>query len=197
MNYLVCLLVAICFTVSSSWARSDEYINKIAPYPQFDVFNAVGKSQITYTNGDPKNPEYFIITCDEVTQEMNVIYYKTRDGFQVTNANYFTIQRYPRGWFKMTPPYFAPSAVIYDAGMSGQAGYFVKALQGLFRDEDWGVVITFETYVNNHDIITQAWSEIIPSYVFKRDLNHSDLSTCEVTKFNSIIPLVDLAHEIP
>lgn len=197
MKRLVWLLVIMCFTLKASENKSGEYINHLAPYPTITIFNALGKSQITYTNGDRENPEYLIITCDEVKQEMNVQYYITRDGFQITEANYFTIQRYPHGWFKMTPPYHAPSAVIYDAGMSGQMGYLIAALRRLANDEEWGIVITFETYVNDHDIITQAWSEVIPSYVFKRDLLNADLSICESTQFNSILPLVRHSNENP
>ena len=95
----------------------------------------------------------------------------------------------------MSPPYHAPSAVIYDAGMSGQGKYLISALKGLLGEGEWGVVITFETYVNEHDIITQAWSDIIPSRIFKRDLVHSDLSVCEATKFNSILPLIGHSDE--
>lgn len=195
MKRLILLLVIACFTMKSFGQEPGIYINQIAPYPRFDVFGALGRTQITYTNGDDKNPEYFIITCDENKQEMNVMYYITHEGFQITDANYFTIQKYPQRWLKMTPPYHAPSAVIYDAGMGGDGKYLVAALRGLLNDSDWGVVITFETYVNEHDIITQAWSDIIPSEILKRDITSSDLSICETTKFNSILPLVSFSNE--
>lgn len=195
MKSLMWLLVIFCLSFKAVAVDATEYVNQIAPYPRFDILNSLGRAQITYSNGDKNNPEYFIITCDEAKQEMNVLYYVTQQGFQITNANYFTIQRYPRGWLKMTRPYYAPSAVIYDAGMSGNGNYLVSALKGLLDDEEWGVVITLETFVNEHDIVTQAWTDIIPSKIIKRDLANTDLSICEATKFNSILPLVSFSNE--
>jgi len=195
MKRLMWLLVIFFLSFKAVAVEPPQYINQIAPYPRFDIFNSLGRAQITYSNGDKTNPEYLIITCDEEKQEMNVLYYVTQQGFQITNANYFTIQRYPRGWLRMTPPYHAPSAVVYDAGMSGDGKYLVAALKGLLDEDEWGVVITLETFVNNHDIITQAWTDIIPSTVVKRDLTDADLTICEATKFNSILPLVSFSNE--
>lgn len=197
MKRLMWLLVIFFLSFNAVAADAPQYINQIAPYPRFDILNSLSRTQITYSNGDKTDPEYFIITCDGIKQELNVVYYVTQDGFQITNANYFTIQRYPRGWLKMTPPYHAPSAVIYDSGMSGDGKNLVAALKGLLDEDEWGVVITFETYVNNHDIITQAWTDIIPSKIVNRDLTGVDLSICEATKFNSILPLVSLTNENP
>lgn len=195
MKLLIRLLVIFVLSFKVCAVEPPEYINQIAPYPRFNVLSTLGRAQITYSNGDTTNPEYFIITCDEEKQEMNVMYYITQQGFQVTDANYFTIQRYPHGWIKMTPPYHAPSAVIYDAGMSGDGKHLVSALKGLIDEDEWGIVITFETFVNNHDIITQAWTDIIPSKIIKRDFSNTDLSICEATKFNSILPLVSFSNE--
>lgn len=195
MKRLMWLLVIFFLSFNAVGADQSEYINRIAPYPKFDILNSLGRAQITYSNGDQTNPEYFIITCDEVKQEMNVVYYVTQQGFQITNANYFTIQRYPRGWLKMAPPYHSPAAVIYDAGMAGEGKHLVSAIKGLLDEDEWGVVITLETFVNNRDIITQAWTDIIPSKIVKRDLTTADLSICEATKFNSILPLVSFSNE--
>jgi hypothetical protein len=195
MKRLMLLLVMVCFLSGVDAQETSEYIGKIAPYPAFNTFNSIDRTQITYTNGDPNNPEYFIITCDKAKQEMNVFYYITREGFQVTNADFFTIQRYPQGWLKLTPPYHAPSVVIYNAGMAGGGEQLITALRSLYNDGDWGIVITFETYVNEHDIITETWSDIIPSRIFRRDLKNSNLSICEATKFNALLPLVTFTHE--
>lgn len=176
-------------------ARPLDYLNGVATDPMFSVYNTVGRSQITYTNGDELNPEYLIITCNEVTKEMEIQYYISHEGFQVVDADYFTIQRYPQGYLKMTPPYYAPSVVIFDAGMAGKGDHLITAIKRLIDGGKWGVVFTFETFVNNHDIITRAWSEIIPSYVFRRDLSKADLSICEDTRFNSILPLLRHSDE--
>lgn len=183
------------YSCNSYSGYSLDYLNGVASDPSIRVYNTVGRSQITYTNGNETKPEYLIITCNSITKEMEVQYYITHDGFQVTNANYFTIQRYPHGYLKMTPPYYAPSVVIFDAGMAGNGDRFITAINGLLTGNKWGVVFTFETYVNNHDIITQAWSEVIPSYVFKRDLSDIDLSVCKGTHFNSILPLLRYSNE--
>lgn len=197
MKSLIWVFVIFLLSFNVAASETSLYMNHVAPYPKFDIFNSSNRVQITYSNGDKDDPEYFIITCDENDQEMNVSYYVSKQGAQVTNANYFTIQRYPHNWLKMTPPYHSPSAVIYDAGMSGSGKYLISAIRGLLDDDEWGIVITLETFVDNRDIITQAWSDVIPSVVIKRDLSNANLAICETTNFNSISPLVSSSNENP
>lgn len=171
------------------------YENRVATNPRINVFPTGEKTQITYTNGSEKNPEYFIMLCDPETNSVDVQYYIISDGFQITKANYFTIQRYPINWLKMTPPYHSPSVVIYDSGMGLGKNQFINAITRLMEPGDWGIVFTFETFVNDHNIITQAWSEIIPSYVFRRDLYETDLSACVGARSRNFLPLIRFNNE--
>lgn len=185
------------FTVAEVNKNIPVYINTTASNPYVVVYNTAGKTQITYTNGDSDNLEFFILLCDGKRKSIDAQYYVFNDGFQLTQANYFTIQRYPRGWLKMTPPYYPPSVVLYDSGMTLDYTRFSKTIDRLLEEGDWGIVLTFETLLNENDIVTQGWSQVIPSEAFRKGFYKQDLTSCRNAKFRSITPLIKIGdnHE--
>lgn len=196
MKSLMCILFLLIASWSAqSYSQNEPYINRVAVDPRLDVFDTGGRTQITYTNGDYRNPEILILICDSKTRGMEVQYSMFRDGYQVTTADYFTIQRYPVGWTKMTSPYYPPSVVIYDSGMGLARNRFADTVVELTDNQNWGFVFTFESIIEGHGIYTRAWSEIIPSYIFRRDLVDKDLSACFDIHSKTILPLLGLNHE--
>lgn len=192
MCALFCLLIA-CQVLAES--ETQPYINTVAVDPRFDVFTTGTRTQITYTNGDVDNPEIFIMVCNSKTRRMEIQYSIFNDGFQITDADYFTIQRYPENWLRMTKPYYAPSVVVYDSGMGFGQQRFAKTMRDLLTPGKWGYVFTFETVAVGYGTLTRGWSEIIPSRIFTRDLLDKNLSDCSDTTSRDILPLVKLIED--
>lgn len=195
MKYVVYLLL-----LSLSWTVWGEvsgikFTNHMAENPRFTVWKTTRLTQITYDNGNDDQPEIVIIVCDRKTRDMHIQYFIQADGIQVVDAEYITILRYPKGWLKMTLPYYPPSEVIYDGGMGLNKNRLASALRRLTLDPNWGIVFTFEGITNEYGTETKAWSEVIPGFIFKRDLMDQDISDCEFTEGRQLFPLLKVSHE--
>lgn len=165
--------------------------NVEAPFPKFDIWNSSRVTQITYTNGSERRPELFIMVCDKRTKHMEFQFYITRNDAQILSADYFTIQQYPVDWTEMNYPYLPPARVIYDGGMGLNRTMFSSTLESIFMDkQESSIVFTFEEVTEEYGAITKAWSEIIPSYIFKRDFANKDITGCVETESRTLIPLI-------
>lgn len=169
--------------------------NHFAPDPRFDVFIHDDRTQITYTNGDPLHPEVFIIICNFETKKMDFQYYIKTNGYQVTSARYITILSYPEGWVTMGHPYQAPSEVIYDGGMGLNKTLFAQALRKIERGGNKNIVFTFDGFASEYNTETKAWSNIIPSSIFRRDLSNKNIDNCADTEERELLPLIRIHHE--
>lgn len=192
MRKLICVLFFLFWNCTVS-AKEQPYINSVAPQPALNYFTSVGRTQITYTNGDVKNPEILILVCDLRSRGMELQYSIFRDGYQVLSADYFTIQRYPAGYLKMTAPYYPPSIVIYDSGMGYSDKLFARTIGALTEEGNWGFVFTFESVVPGLGAVTKAWTEIIPGSVFQKSLSNVNLSACTNIQSRSVVPLIRMS----
>jgi hypothetical protein len=193
MKSLMCSLFFLIACCSAHGYMPDEsYINRVAVDPHVNVFTNDDRTQITYTNGDPSNPEIFILICDTKSRRMELQYTIFRDGFQLTDIDYFTIQRYPKKWLKMTSPYYPPSTIVYDSGMVIAKNSLSNTIQDLLLEGDWGYVFSLEKITEGKGMRTKAWSEIIPARVFRRDLSDKDLTACNDLHSKVILPLLGL-----
>lgn len=189
LTALFILLVSFSESAYSSLPKAN-FINTHAEDPQINIWNTPNITQITYSNGDSKNPEFFVMVCDRVTRSMEFQYYIVRNGVQVLNADFFTIQKYPKGWMVMNYPYYPPAKVIYDSGMGLNKGNFGEVLKELTTLEDSEIAITLEVVTDKYGAKTKAWSQLIPVSVFKRDLLNKDISGCLHTDSREMIPLI-------
>lgn len=196
MLRLLCVSFLLSVSVISHAGMFDTGpANEVAPNPRFEVFVQGNKTQITYTNGDITNPEIFIIVCNAKNNKMDFQYYLRAKGEQVTTANYITILSYPPGWITMGHPYQAPSEVIYDSGMGLSKSLFASALRRIEKIGDKNIVITFEGITSEYNTETIAWSDIIPSSIFKRDLSNKNITNCADTEERELLPLLRMNHE--
>lgn len=196
MRLLFFILSFICLSNVSLASRLDVgQVNHLAPNPQFEVFTSGDNTQITYTNGDPVNEEIFIVVCNSAEKSAEVQYYIKYRGKQVTTANYITMLRYPEGWSRMGRPYRPPSEVLYDGGMGLNKTLFAQALKTVWEGEDSNIVFSFEGLTSEYNTETKAWSDIIPSSIFKRDLANKNISGCSHTDERELLPLLRIDHE--
>lgn len=179
----------------SNVAKADlpkaDYINEEAPYPKFTIWNTPRVTQITYSNGDERKPEIFIMVCNKRERHMEFQYFITRNGVQILSADYFTIQQYPYRWQEMNYPYFPPARVLYDGGMGLNRTVFGSSLESIITDpNETSIVFTFEEVTDMYGAMTRVWSESIPSHIFKRDFANQDITGCIQTESRTLIPLI-------
>lgn len=186
--FLALLMVSF---IAIAHIPAPDFVNKLAPDAKFDVWNITDQTQITFTNGDEVDPQVVIFICKPKQEELDVQYYIKRRGLIILPADFFTIQRYPVGEYRMVYPYFPPARVVYDGGMGLNKDFFSEVLNQIKIGADWNYTITFETVIDGRGAVTQAWTDLIPASIFKRDLVGKDIAGCLNTKTRVMVPLLN------
>lgn len=164
--------------------------NSVAMRATFDIWKRDGITQITYNSGDSSDPEYFIMVCNSELKTMDLQYYIVHDGNQVMNADFFTIQNYPKDETKMRYPYYPPGRVVYDSGMGIDKESAGSALEALTFGQKGNFVFSFETVSEKLGPVTKGWTSLIPAEVFNRDLYGAILSDCDHVETRTMTPLI-------
>lgn len=193
-SIITCLACAVVMVLAITSKAQDlppiNLINGPALTPTFEVWKRDGVTQLTYNNGDASDPEIIIMVCDAKNRTMDLQYYIVHDGLQVMNADYFTIQNYPKDETKMRYPYYPPSRVIYDSGMGLNKEHAGAAIESITFGQQGNFVFSFESVTEKYGPITKGWTSLIPADIFKRDLQGAILNDCDNVETRTMTPLI-------
>lgn len=164
--------------------------NSVAMQATFEVWKRDGITQITFNSGDASDPEYFIMICNAEERTMDMQYYIVHDGNQVMNADYFTIQNYPKDETRMRYPYYPPGRVVYDSGMGINKEDAGSALEAITFNQKGNFVFSFESVTEKYGPVTKGWTSLIPAEVLHRDLGDVVLSDCDHAETRTMTPLI-------